>query len=120
MRIKKPSHRLPGSTDVDLGHYQTEKGRYTGELDQINTKKGPFDTTEELVIEMYDPNHPSVPGVEITKVDFEIAQKEVILNQTTIQPPSGKIKNTGGIISDAVFKIGRPNNDTEIIVEPSV
>ena len=120
MRIKKPSHRLPGATDFDLGHWQTEKGRYTGELDQINTKKGPFDTAEELVIEMYDPNNLPIPGVEIGKVDFEIAQKEAPLNQTTIQPPTGKIKNVGGVIGDAIFKIGRPNNDTEIVVEPSI
>lgn len=72
---------------------------------------------EELEIEIYDPSRPHDASLikKVTPViKFKIAQEEAILNQTTVQPPVGKIKNG----NDVVFRIARPNNDTEIIAEP--
>lgn len=93
MRITSPVSRLPGTTSYDLGNYRTDTGKYSGELDMIDTKKAPFNTSEDLIIEMYDPNYPTVPAVSIRTVNFELAQKEASLNLTTVNPPTGKIKN---------------------------
>lgn len=83
----------------------------------IDTKVGPFDAEEELKIEIYDPSRPGDAGLikEVTPpIKFKVAKEEAVLNQTTIQAPAGKIKNG----TDAIFRIARPNNDTEIVVEP--
>lgn len=84
---------MPGTTSYDLGHYRTDTGKFSGELDMIDTKKAPFNTSENLIIEMYDPNNPSIPAVPIRTETFELAQKEAPLNLTTINAPVGKIKN---------------------------
>ena len=59
----------------------------------MNTTRPPFNTAEDLIVEMYDPNHPTVAGIAIRTMSFELAQKEAPLNLTTVNPPTGKIKN---------------------------